>query len=122
MRHGVGTNPAKNNLVPDREIFHGRRSTGFLANVLHVRTIFIIAGAFIYFLRTRRNRDIAADALAGGDHPRVNKGADGALPDLLGVTVFAFIAMALLTIGFKSKPASEQAQNPPLVGQQMQQK
>jgi hypothetical protein len=30
--------------------------------------------------------------------------------------------VALLTVGFKSKPASEQAQDPPLVGQQMQQK
>jgi hypothetical protein len=85
-------------------------------------TIFVIAGAFIYFLRSRRNREIAADALAGGDHPRVNKGTDGAPPDLLGITMFAFIAMALLTVGFKTKPLSEQTQNPPLVGQQMQQK
>jgi len=85
-------------------------------------TIFIITGAFIYFLRSRHNRDIAANALAGGDHPRVNKGADGALPDLLGITVFAFINMALLAVGFKSKSAAEQAQYPPLVGQQMQQK
>jgi hypothetical protein len=82
-------------------------------------TIFIIAGAFIYFLRSRR---IAADALAGGDHPRVNKGADGALPDLLGITVFAFIAMVLLTVGFKSKPSIEQAQTPPQIGQPLQQK
>ena len=44
-------------------------------------TIFIIAGAFIYFLRSRRNREIAEEALAGADRPRVNKGADGALPD-----------------------------------------
>ena len=100
----------------------GDQPVSWLMFFTFAATIFIIAGAFIYFLRSRRNRDIAADALAGGDHPRVNKGADGALPDLLGVTVFALIAMALLTIGFKSKPASEQAQNPPLVGQQMQQK
>jgi hypothetical protein len=46
----------------------------------------------------------------------VNKGADGALPDLLGITVFAFIAMALLTVGFKSKPSIEQAQTPPQIG------
>jgi hypothetical protein len=98
----------------------GDQPVSWLMFFTFAATIFIIAAAFI--LRSRRNRDIAADALAGGDHPRVNKGADGALPDLLGVTVFAFIAMALLTIGFKSKPASEQAQNPPLVGQQMQQK
>ena len=81
-------------------------------------TIFIIAGGFIYFLQSRRNREIAEDALAGEDRPRVNKGADGALPDLLGITVFAFVAMGLLTIGVKNKPASERAVNPPQVGQQ----
>jgi hypothetical protein len=30
--------------------------------------------------------------------------------------VFAFIAMALLTVGFKSKPSIEQAQTPPQIG------
>ena len=83
-------------------------------------TIFAIAGGFIYFLQSRRNREIAEDALAGSDHPRVNKGSDGALPDLIGITLFAFIAMGLLTVGFKSKPRSEQSQNPPPVGQPMQ--
>jgi hypothetical protein len=73
----------------------GDQPVSWLMFFTFAATIFIIAGAFIYFLRSRRNRDIAADALTGGDHPRVNKGADGALPDLLGVTVFAFIAMAL---------------------------
>jgi hypothetical protein len=64
----------------------------------------------------------AEDLMACGQARRLNKGADLALPDLLGITAFAFIAMALLTVGFKSKPVSEQAQNPPLVGQLMQQK
>ncbi len=80
-------------------------------------TIFIIAGAFIYFLRSRRNREIAEQALAGVDHPRVDKVADGALPDLLGIALFAFIAMGLLTVGFKTKPLSERAVNPPPVAQ-----
>jgi len=81
-------------------------------------TIFIIAGAFAYFLRSRHNREISENALAGSDHPPVRKGADGALPDLLGIAVFAFIAMGLLTIGFKNKPVQEQAANPPLISQQ----
>lgn len=81
-------------------------------------TIFIIAGAFIYFLRSRRNREIAEEALAGADRPRVNKGADGALPDLLGVALFAFIAMGLLAVGVRNKPAQERADKPPLIEQQ----
>ena len=80
-------------------------------------TIFIIAGAFIYFLRSRRNREIAEDALAGADHPRVRKETDGALPDLLGIALFAFIAMGLLTVGFKTKPAVERAQSPSPIAQ-----
>ena len=99
----------------------GDQPVSWLMFFTFAATIFIIAGACIYFLRSRRNREIASGALVGGNHPRVNKGADGALPDLLGITLFAVIAMALLTIGFKGKPASEQAQNPPLVGQQTQQ-
>lgn len=83
-------------------------------------TIFVIAGAFIYFLQSRRNRDIAQNALAGSDHPRVSQGADGALPDLLGVTVFAFIAMGLLTLGYQHKPSAERAENPPMIGQSTQ--
>ena len=83
-------------------------------------TIFIIAGAFIYFMRSRRNRDIAQNALAGSQNPRIDKGADGALPDLLGVTVFAFIAIGLLMVGYEHKPSAERTENPPPVGQAMQ--
>ena len=83
-------------------------------------TIFIIAGAFVYFLRSRRNREIAEEALAGSDHPGVRKGADGALPDLLGIALFAFIAMGLLTVGFKNKLMQERSENPPPVGQPLQ--
>lgn len=100
----------------------GDQPVSWLMFFTFAATIFIIAGACIYFLRSRRNREIAADALAGSDHPKIDKGTDGALPDLLGVTLFAFIAMTLLTIGFRSKPMSEQAPNPPLVGQPVQQK
>ena len=77
--------------------------------------IFAIAGASAYFLRRRMNREIAADALTGSDAAS-GPAPDGALPELLAVTLFACIAMGLLTIGFKSKPYSEQKQNPPPVG------
>ena len=97
----------------------GDQPVSWLMFFTFAATIFIIAGAFIYFLRSLRNRDIAQNALAGSDNPRVDKGIDGALPDLLGIVLFAFIAMGLLTIGFKSKPVGEQAQNPPPVGQSM---
>ena len=97
----------------------GDQPVSWLMFFTFAATIFIIAGAFIYFLRSRHSRDIAQNALAGSDHPRVDKGADGALPDLLGITLFAFIAMGLLAIGFKTKPVTEQAQNPPPVGQSM---
>ena len=98
---------------------NGDQPISWLMFFTFAATIFIIAGGFIYFLQSRRNRDIASEALAGTDHPRVNKGTDGALPDLLGIALFAFIAMGLLTLGFKNKPASEQSQNPPPVGQPM---
>jgi hypothetical protein len=98
----------------------GDQSVSWLMFFTFAATIFGIAGGFIYFLQSRRNREIAQNALAGSDHPRVNKGADGALPDLLGIVVFAFVAMGLLVLGFKSKPASEQVENPPPVGQPMQ--
>lgn len=98
----------------------GDQSISWLMFFTFAATIFVIAGAFIFFLQSRRNRDIAQNALAGSDHPTVNKGADGALPDLMGIVVFAFIAMGLLFLGFKSKPASEQVENPPPVGQPVQ--
>ncbi len=96
----------------------GDQPVSWLMFFTFAAVIFSITGGFIYFLRSRRNREIAEEALVGSDHPRVNKGADGALPDLLGITVFAFIAMGLLTLGFKTKPSLEQSANPPLVGQQ----
>ena len=39
-------------------------------------TTFVIAGAFIYFLRSRTNRDIASEALAG-DNSRVGATPNG---------------------------------------------
>jgi hypothetical protein len=77
--------------------------------------IFIIAGAFIRFLHSQRNRDIAAEALAGDNSPRVAATPNGALPDLAGVLVVALIVMGLLALGYSRKSAFETAQAPPPV-------
>jgi hypothetical protein len=77
--------------------------------------IFIIAGAFIRFLHSHRNRDIAADALAGDNSRRIGITSNGALPDLLALTAFALIAMGLLALGYSRKPSVETAQAPPPV-------
>lgn len=69
-------------------------------------TIFIIAFSFIHFASRRRNREIAENALTGSDHPASNKVADGALPDLLGITLFAFIAMGLLALGYSHRTSA----------------
>jgi hypothetical protein len=65
-------------------------------------TVFVIAGAFLYFLRSQRNRDIAADAL-GGDNSRVGTTPNGAGPELIGFAVIAVAVMALLATGYASK-------------------
>ncbi len=77
--------------------------------------IFIIAGAFIRFLHSQRNRDIATEALAGDDAPRVAFTPNGALPDLAGVAVFALIVMGLLGLGYSRNSSVETAQAPPPV-------
>lgn len=76
--------------------------------------IFVIAGYSIYFLRRRINRQIAEHALAG--EGKSGPAPDGALPELLAVSLFAFIAMGLLTAGYVHKPPSERNQAAPLVG------
>jgi hypothetical protein len=51
-------------------------------------TVFIIAGAFIYFLRSRTNREIAARALEGNGS-RAGAAPSGAGPELIGFAVIA---------------------------------
>jgi hypothetical protein len=75
--------------------------------------IFIIAGVFIRFLHSQRNRDIAANALAGDSSTRVAATPNGALPDLAAIFVFALIAMGLLSFGYSRKSSFETAQLPP---------
>jgi hypothetical protein len=71
--------------------------------------VFIIAGAFIYFLRSHTNREIAAEAL-GGDNSRKGATPNGAGPELIGFAVIGIAVMALLAIGYSGKSRSETAQ------------
>ena len=72
-------------------------------------TVFIIAGAFIYFLRSRTNREIAAATLEG-DGSKTGATPSGAGPELIGFAVLALAVMALLATGYRGKPSVETAQ------------
>ena len=64
--------------------YDGRRSTSFFAYVFYLRLYnFRDCGGMIYFLRSRRNRDIAQNALAGDGFGR-GAAADGALQTVSG--------------------------------------
>ena len=71
--------------------------------------VFIVAGAFIYFLRSRTNREIAAATLEG-DGSRTGATPSGAGPELIGFTVLALVLMGLLATGYRAKSPSETAQ------------
>lgn len=79
-------------------------------------TTFIIAGSFIYFLRSRTNREIAADAIGGNDSGR-GATPSGAGPELVGFTVIALALMGLLATGYASKSRVETAAVTTPVGQ-----
>jgi hypothetical protein len=79
-------------------------------------TTFIIAGAFIFFLRSHTNREIAAEALEG-DNSRTGATPNGAGPELIGFAVLALAVMGLLTTGYARKPQVETAQITTPVGQ-----
>ena len=80
-------------------------------------TVFIIAGAFIYFLRSRTNREIATDALEGTG-PRTGAAPSGAGPELIGFAVLALAVMGLLVTGYSGKSKFETAQMTTPVGGQ----
>jgi hypothetical protein len=65
-------------------------------------TVFIIAGAFIYFLRSRTNREIAARALEGNGS-RAGAAPSGAGPELIGFAVIAIAVMGLPATGYNGK-------------------
>lgn len=79
-------------------------------------TTFIIAGSFIYFLRSRTNREIAAEALEGSG-ARVGATPNGAGPELIGFAVIALAVMGLLGAGYASKSRVETAAVTTPVGQ-----
>ena len=78
-------------------------------------TTFIIAGAFIYFLKSRTNREIASVALEG-DGSRVGATPNGAGPELIGFAAIALAVMGLLAAGYASKSRIETASVPAPAG------
>ncbi|MGA7803195.1 hypothetical protein [Bradyrhizobium sp.] len=78
-------------------------------------TVFVIAGAFIYFLRSRANREIAAATLEGSGS-RTGPTPSGAGAELIGFAVLAVALMGLLAIGYHDKSRIETAQTPTPVG------
>jgi hypothetical protein len=81
-----------------------------------VATTFIIAGSFIYFLRSRTNREIASEALEGNGS-RVGATPNGAGPELIGFAAIALALMGLLATGYASKSRIETAAAPTPVRQ-----
>lgn len=61
--------------------------------------IVIASVAFLAFLRSHRNREIAEATLVGAG-PRARRHDIGALPELVGLVVFALIVMSLLFVGY----------------------
>ncbi len=68
-------------------------------------TILVAAGAFLAFLRSRHNREIAAVALEGDGRGR-GMVPSGALPELGGLFVLALIVGGLLLAGYQSGGAT----------------
>jgi hypothetical protein len=87
---------------------HGDNPISWLMFFTLAATTFIIAGAFIYFLRSRTNREIAAEALEG-DRSRVGATPNGAGPELIGFAVIAFAVIGLLATGYAGKSKVETA-------------
>lgn len=78
-------------------------------------TVFVIAGAFIYFLRSRTNREIAAEALEGNGS-KIGATPNGAGAELIGFAVIAIAVMGLLATGYNGKSRTETAQMTTPVG------
>jgi hypothetical protein len=74
--------------------------------------IVIVGFVFLNFIKSRSNRAVAADTLEGNGTGR-GAAPDGALPELIGVTVFALVAMGLLATGVSSRNDMQTAQVSP---------
>jgi hypothetical protein len=70
----------------------------------------LASGYFLYFLRSRHNRGIAAHALEGDGGSR-GAAPSGAGAELGGLLAFALIAMALLAFGYRSHSGTTIAEN-----------
>lgn len=88
----------------------GDQPISWLMFVTLASAIIVAAGAFLMFLRPKRNRDIAADALAETGITTRGSTPRGALPELLGLAAIAVLAMGLLTAGYASKSSFERRQ------------
>jgi len=78
-------------------------------------TVFVIAGGFIAFLRSRTNRNIAAATLEG-NNSRLGATPNGAGAELIGFAVLALAVMGLLVGGYSGKSNTETAQMTTPVG------
>lgn len=78
-------------------------------------TVFVVAGAFIFFLRSRTNREIATQTLEGDGHS-VGVSPSGAGAELIGFAVLALAVMVLLAVGYNGKSRTETAQSTTPVG------
>jgi len=68
--------------------------------------IFVAAGLFLSFLRSRHNREIAALALEGDGRSRHGE-PSGAGIELVGLFVLAMVAMGLLVTGYHTAPGRD---------------
>jgi hypothetical protein len=76
----------------------------------------IVGGFFINFIRSRHNREIAANTLEGDGRSR-GMAPSGAGPEILAVGAFAILAMGLLAFGNSNRSDSMTAQAPQPAGQ-----
>lgn len=65
--------------------------------------IVVGGGSFIYFLRHRRNRLIAAHALTGDGKPDGQLAPSGALPEILALLIFAMAIMGILWAAYATR-------------------
>ncbi|WP_316159179.1 MULTISPECIES: hypothetical protein [unclassified Bradyrhizobium] len=83
----------------------GDQPIGWLMFFTLAAAIIIAAGAFLAFLRSRHNSEIAAVALEGDGRGR-GVAPSGALPELGGLFVLALVVAGLLVAGYQSGGAT----------------
>lgn len=93
---------------------NGDQPVSWLMFFTLIAGVVIVGGFFINFLRSRHNREIAENILEGDGRSR-GMAPSGAGPELIGLAVFALVAMGLLAVGYSNKSGTEVAQAP--VGQ-----